>query len=540
MACTKIPLWDWKKGGQTTINIGGAAIPMNYFSCGTYYFDGEYKVVKFPKGMQLYHGSGDLANANVEYPAGIDFYKPRKMRAPSEIDTVLLTKNIIKKPTQSVELETTKFLKVSPSWFGTPNTAQTYSLQNPSFAKICGDKCINVYEMKEDCVFFRLDSNFNIWRLLNDPNVPDKNKKQLRFMFNLDKIEADFSDTDFGDISIKRKKRRSYRDVDLPFTAWLCQYISKDYAGYAANTPVEKKKQYFHLEFMFCNPFKWLKRNLANPLDWQHSNFKDAPVEISLLLDQMALYKTTNIDFHAGNLLEHSIWTLLFAEQLVLNTPKYGIPDLEIQKKIAAIAFIHDIGKMAPNSDRVTKRSADCVYFSIPEHPGIGGDYIRGTRSLPILDKNMKEIGSFKINDLLGELGLRETDLPIVAKIIDLHWDLGEYILHWQGNDDLKTVDAYIDHVGSNEPFVFFYALIIVSVADVMASQPYGMNNLTAELNHHSRFFPFISNVPKKHRGGDLSLTDATAGKRNAFAERVLDRVLDRRKGEGGVESMSW
>lgn len=536
MACAKIPLWDWKKGGQTTINLGGGAqIPMNYFSCGTYYFDGEYQVVKFPKGMQLYHGSGALANANVEYPAGIDFYKPHKMGAPSDVNKTALMKDVVDQPNQSVAFETTKFFKVSPGWFGTPNTAQRYSLQNPNFAKTCGDKCINVYELKEDCVFFLLDNNFNIWRLLNDPNVPAKNKDQLRFMFDLKTLEADYSDTEFGIISIKRKKRRSYRDVDLPFTDWLCTYIPKDYAGYAANTPVENKQRYFHLEFMFCNPLKWLKRNLANPLDWQHSNLKDAPVEISLLLDQMALYKSTNVDFHAGNLLEHSIWSLLFAEQLVLNTPKYGIPDLDIQKKIAATAFIHDIGKMAPTSDRVTKRSHDCVYFSIPDHPEIGGDYIRGTRPLPILDKNMKQIGSFKIYDLLGELGFRQEDLPILAKIIDLHWVLGNYIQRWQGYDDLKTVDDYIDHVGSYEPFTFFYALVIVSVADVLASQPYGMNNLTAELNHHSRFFPFISNVPKKYRGGDLA--DVTAEKRNAFAERVLDRVLER-QGRGDVNEV--
>jgi hypothetical protein len=535
MACAKIPLWDWKKGDQTTINLGGGAhIPMNYFSCGTYYFDGEYQVVKFPKGMQLYHGSGALANANVEYPAGIDFYKPHRMGAPSNVNKNTLMKDVVNQPNQSVAFETTKFFKVSPGWFGTPNTARTYSLQNPKFAKICGDKCISVYELKEDCVFFLLDNNFNIWRLLSDPSVPEKNKEQLRFMFDLKTLEAGYSDTEVGKISIKRKKRRSYRDVDLPFTDWLCTYISKDYAGYAANTPVEKKQLYFHLEFMFCNPLKWLKRNLANPLDWQHSNLKDAPVEISLLLDQMALYKSTNVDFHAGNLLEHSIWSLLFAEQLVLNTPKYGIPDLDIQKKIAATAFIHDIGKMAPNNDHVTKRRHECVYFSIPDHPGIGGDYIRGTRPLPILDENMRQIGSFKIYDLLGELGFRQEDLPVLAKIIDLHWELGNYIERWQGYDDLNTVDAYVDHVGSHEPFAFFYALVVVSVADVLASQPYGINNLTAELNHHSRFFPFISNVPKKYRGGDLA--DVTAEKRNAFAERVLDRVLERQRGVDGME----
>lgn len=527
MACSKISQWEWKKGGQTTINLGGGAeIPMNYFSCGTYYFDGAYQVVKFPQGMQLYHGSGALANANVEYPAGIDFYKPHKMGAPSHINKNQLMNDAVNQPSHSVAFETTKFFKVSPGWFGTPNTAKTYSLQNPNFAQTCGDKCINVYELKEDAVFLLLDNNFNIWRLLNDPNVPAKQKDQLRVMFDLKTVEADYSDSEFGNISIKRKKRRSYRDVDLPFTDWLCTYIPKEYAGYAANTPVENKQRYFHLEFMFCNPLRWLKRNLANPLDWQHSSLKDAPVEISLLLDQMALYKSTNVDFHAGNLLEHSIWSLLFAEQLVLNNTKYGIPDLDVQKKIAATAFIHDIGKMAPNSDRVTKRTHDCVYFSIPEHPEIGGDYIRGTRPLPILGDNMKQIGSFNIYNLLGELGFRQDDLPALAKIIDLHWEFGNYLQRWQDYDDLNTVDAYIDLVGSNEPFTLFYSLVIVSVADVLASQPYGMNNLTVELNHHSRFFPFISNVPKKYRGGDLA--DATAEKRNAFAARVLDRVLER------------
>lgn len=533
MACAKISLWDWKKGGQTTINIGGAQLPMNYFSCGTYYFDGEYQVVRFPKGMQVYHGSGALANANVEFPAGISFYTPQKMSVPSDINKDELMKDVVKKG-RSIALETTKFLKVAPGWFGTPSTAETYSLQNHRFATICRNKCINVYELKEDCIFFLLDNNFNIWRLLNDPNVPVASKEKLRFMFGLSTIEADYSETEFGNISIKRKKRRSYREVDLPFADWLCTYLPKDYAGYAANTPVEKKQRYFHLEFMFCNPLRWLKRNLTNPLDWQHANFKDAPVEIARLLDQMALYKSTNVDFHAGNLLEHSIWSLLFAEQLVLNTPKYGIPDTDTQKLIAAIAFIHDIGKMAPNSANVTKRSHDYVYFSIPDHPEIGGDYIRGTRPLPIIDKNMNQIGSFNMYNLLGELGFRQEDLGIVAKVIDLHWEMGNYIQKWQGHDDLKTVDAYIDHVGSHEPFTFFYALIIVSIADVLASQPYGMNNLTAELNHHSRFFPFISNVPKKYRGGDLA--DVTAEKRNAFAERVLDRVIEKQRQQNIME----
>ncbi|TFH06714.1 MAG: hypothetical protein E4H07_10070 [Nitrosomonadales bacterium] len=203
------------------------------------------------------------------------------------------------------------------------------------------------------------------------------------------------------------------------------------------------------------------------------------------------------------------------------------MPALDIQRKIAATAFIHDIGKMSPDTSSLTKRVDDFVYFSVPNHPSIGSDYIRGTKTLPILDKNMNQAGSLNIPNLLGELGFQsDEDIEMLAKIIDLHWEFGNYLQRWRGYDDIETVTAFIKRVGSNEPFSFFFALLIVSVADVLASQPYGMNNLTAELNHHSRFFPFISNVPKKYRGGDIA--DATAAKRNAFGERILDWVLEK------------
>lgn len=527
MACAKISDWDWKKGNQTSIDLGsGAKIPLNYFSCGTYYFDGEFQVVKFPKGMQLYHGSGNLSNANVEFPVGIDFYRPYNISSTSKINKNDLIQDLINKPDQSVAFESSKFIQTSPAWFGNSEIATFYSAQNPTYFKSCGTKCISAYELKEDCVFLLLNNNFNLWRFLNDSTIPEVNKQQLRFMFNLSEVEAEYSDTEFGNINIKRKRRRSFRDVDIPFTKWLCSYLPKDYAGYAANTPVEKKKHYFHLEFMFCNPIRWLKRNLTNSIDWQHSNFNDGPVEISRLLNQMALYKSMNVDFHAGNLLEHSIWSLLFAEQLVLNTPKYGIPSLDIQKKIAALAFIHDIGKMAPNNENVVKRKQDCVYFSIPEHPQIGSDYILGLQHLPLLDDNMNQVGFLNIVNLLSELGFMEADIPGAAKIVDLHWEFGSYLQMWKGFHDMATVDAYINRVGNDEPFAFFYALIIVSVADILASQPYGVNNLTAELNHHSRFFSFISNVPKKYRGGDL--VDVTSEKRNSFSDCILKRVYER------------
>lgn len=69
--------WNWKSGDYyIDTTQAGYPITRNYFDCGTYFFDGTFNVVKFPKGMTLYHGSGMLANAVVEFPVGIDYYKP--------------------------------------------------------------------------------------------------------------------------------------------------------------------------------------------------------------------------------------------------------------------------------------------------------------------------------------------------------------------------------------------------------------------------------------------------------------------------------
>lgn len=532
MACMKISnqLWNWKNGNKTELKIGNAVIPMNYFSCGTYFFDGEFQVVKFPKGLQLYHGSKSLANANVEFPTGLDYYKPYELRTFSDLNSQKITDYLIKNQNKSVEYAASKFFKISAGWFADYNVAKIYSLQQDKKSpSICGEKCISVYELIDDTTFIILDNNFNIWRILNDPLVPEKTKTQLRIMFNLNTIEAALDQQKFGEIDIKQKKRRSYRDVDLPFTDWMCSYITKDYAGYAANTSVEKGISYFHLEFTFCNPMKWLKRNLSNSIDWQFNTYESAEKIIQQFIQQMSYYKSTNINFHAGNLLEHSIWSLLFAEQLVVNS-KYGSPSIDIQKQIATVAFLHDIGKMIkPESDslQIIRRKHDLIYYSIPDHPQIGGDYIRGTRKLPLVDSSMNVVGYFDIQSLLKALGLKKSDMLFVAKIIDLHWQFGKYLDIWKNEFDDVTLNKFINKVGKDEPFIFFFALIIVSIADILASQPFGVNNLTSELNHHSRFFPFIKNVPKKYRGGNIS--DSQSAVRNMFAEKILDTIMKRK-----------
>jgi hypothetical protein len=473
--------------------------------------------------MQVYHGSGALANANAEFPVGINFYKAG---ASPTVSSGALLADALSRPEESVNAGLSRQVPVRPAWFGTYNTAKLYSRQQSAFSKVCGDGCVAVYRFKRDVVFLLLDNNFNIWRILNDPLVPDRSKNFLRHMFSLKgPTLVESAKNEFGKIDIPRKERLSIREFDIPFSDWLCSYLPAEYAGYAANVHVKDKKAFFHLEFLVCNPLVWLERDLGSPRDWQHFDTKTAPLEVLTLLKQMRLYKSTNIDFHAGDLFEHSVWSLLFSERLTA-TSYLGqpIPD-GFAKKIAATALLHDIGKMDPNNPRVTKRTTDYIYFSIPEHPRTGRDYILGTRKLPVLDPTtLQQVSYIDMPTLLAELGFVSSDILPLSKLVDMHWEFGLFLDMWDGSS-LYIIDQFIDTVGK-EPLSFFFALVLISVSDVLASQPYGVNNLTAELNHHSRFFPYISNVPKKYRGGNIA--DITAAKRNRFVSAVLERVRAR------------
>jgi len=524
MACERISKseWDWKSGESRDVRLGSLVVPMNYFSCGVYLFDGLFQVVKFPKGMQLYHGSGALANANAEFPVGGDFYAS----SDSEVDSAKLTSDLLNRD-ESVECALSKYIPVSSAWFASPKVAKAYSLQNKTFTDRCGDKCVSSYKLVKDATFLILHDNFNIWRILSDMSVPRSAKEQLLYMYSLspsDVLKSKLDGDKFGSIHIPGKKRRSYREIDLPFMKWLCGYLPEDYAGYAANVSVKNSEPYFHLEFAFCNPMKWLKRDLDNPIDWQNrSSLESASDIIKMFMEQLSYYKSTNVNFHAGNLLEHSIWSLLFAEQLMINLASslIGVPDVATQRKIAAAAFLHDIGKMAP--DKNQKRKHDYIYYSIKDHPTIGAEYIRGSTPLPLLDGDMRKRGVFDVPALLAAFGIEKDDIESLADIVDLHWEFGSFLQKWKGPNDMNTVNEFIERVGKERPFGFFYSLIVVSIADILASQPFGENNLTAELNHHSKFYPFISNVPKKYRGGRIA--DRTATQRNMFADIILKQV---------------
>lgn len=515
MACKEIDptIWDWKSGKFSSLTIGSLKTPLNYFSCGTYFFDGFFHVVSFPKGMTLFHGSGGLANANAEFPIGSDFYDEKidgkRVNLQELIDNDEIT----------IQEVLSKDERLNTGWFSDAKVAELYSKKDPK--GVCNDTCIHAYTMKKDAMFIILDNDFNIWRLLNYPDIPSEVYTALKVMFDIkSKNNVTNSKTTYGDLVIPAKKRKSYYQYDIPFTTWLCTKTSGKYAGYAANVQIEAGIAYFHQEIVFCRATSYLERDLFNPKDWQYINLDGVDSLMKDFLTQLSYYKSINVGFHAGDLFEHSIWSLLFAEDLLMEQVVQPPLMREDIKRIAAVAFIHDIGKMDPAN--CTKRKHDMIYFSLPDHPNIGAEYILGTRPLVKLDKDMNVVGNFDVPRLLTLLGFKPDEFTGVAMVIKHHWQFGESLQKYKGIGDKKTAQEYLSIVGEglSLPFLYYYTLVVVSAADVLASQPYGKGDLTKDLNRKSIFFPFISNVPKKYKGGRVA--EKSAIKRREFAKEIL------------------
>lgn len=513
--------WDWKHGGSFIDNTAGVDIPMSYMDCGTYYFDGIFNLVKFPKGMKLYHGSANLANNVVDMPLGIAYYEPYDGKNP--IDTHKLTE-LAKTSDESIPELVGENFDINAGWFSDPNVAKIYSTYttNTTLKSNCNQKCIYAYTLKRDIVMFLLSDSYNIMKLLNSI-MPTEMKRYLREMFGLPpEIQYKQSKEPFSRIYIQRN-RISKRDYDLPFTKWLCSEIIKKYgySGYASPPLDSTFHKEFHQEFMFCNALKYLKRDYGSPIDWQQYVHEPTHPLLGALIQQYNLYHTTNVNFHAGNLLEHSIWTLLYTEKLV---DKYTKLNDENKRLIAYTALIHDIGKMGRLDKTVPNiKTKNLVYFDVPDHPEVGAQYlIKG--ELPLVDPNTLTItGSLKLFDLTKEMGVNTDKLYIVASMVALHWLYGSEVVSKlnQGENPQYIYDRYVymcidklstlnllQYYKQKQYILFmFQGLIMLSIADVLGMQPYGQKRLEEKLhssiNAKSKFFP-VTNVSKVYRGNDI------------------------------------
>ena len=149
--CSKNSLYNnWMNNeiGIVDTTIPSMSFERNIFDCGEYFFDGIFNVIRFPKGMQVYHGSSILANGVIEFPVGIDYYNDIKINDKKYRQKDL---SIIGTTTEEIEEIISNNYAISPSWYGDVDTAQMYSItSSDKFTKIISDRYVMAYELKED------------------------------------------------------------------------------------------------------------------------------------------------------------------------------------------------------------------------------------------------------------------------------------------------------------------------------------------------------------------------------------------------------
>jgi hypothetical protein len=522
---------DWESGELEGVVLPHGIKP-DYFYCGNYYFDGKFVVVKFPKGMSLYHGSKPLANAAVNMPLGPGFYIPQVFGEGKKYPEVSIRS--AESSEFTVEELLTEKSMITESWYTNPVNAKSYS----------SGCCVQSYKLKRDSVFFLLDNDINLLTLINDKTIDPYIIEKLRDMFNLyfrngseDDKKVNFGTMETAEdpfraisgLSSKRgakvfnKKRISDFDTDKTFASWFCSYFNDyGYAGYCSPTQYiktpDKPSTAFHLEFMYCNAPVYLERDLRNPIDIFYEDPDAFPDTVKTLVNQMKYYETTNTNFHSGNLLQHSVWCLLFAESLIgklvnLKNPSVEALDEKTRSIIIAAALLHDIGKMNPSMCSKNMNTRKFVYYAIESHPSIGAEYFNS--GIPLVNDELETVGALYPQDILREMvpGITEDEIGIVKDVVRFHWDLGSTVLANRQTDYYKDgITTYIKlFEKSSNKLLSILATMIVSISDIQASQPYtagkleGMSPEEIKTLIRSRVFNYMVTKPKIFRGGNIA-----------------------------------
>ena len=513
-------------------SIDSAGSARSIFDCAKYYFDGKYNVVEFDVG-------------------------------------VVNDQKAINKVLSEVQ-------PINISFYGDMSIAKEYSSTgNPNFK--CGSHCTHAYKVIKKMVLVDMSDPLNLLRLaqnspslrflflltlyhgqpyaynnkqikiddgptitnvlniLDGPASPDKGLLERIIRTSSLQWLSKFSDTNVAlknpdynsfnrDHPLKRfiaekLDRYSMRFPDYIFPNELMNmFENSQYAGYSylptGNTRNNNRR---FGEIVSGKKVKsFLRRDYTNPYDWQYNDDQYLFGEIGKLIRDMKKYTTTNIDFHSGDLVQHSIWTALYIQWMYkTNHPAVkGIEDM--RSTMIAVGFLHDIGK---GGDMVFS------YYDKPDHPLKGYEYLKN-KSYNTAD------GVINLEKVLFNMGIPTIAHHIVEFMVRYHWDIGG-VLNECKNDDNKCIDVMYNKFNAMEypnqrtmkmKAQMFACLYLLWSADLMATQPFIAKDkldslskiITNELanpnapkqanyyfNEIIEEFPFIANMPKVHRGGN-------------------------------------
>lgn len=569
--------------GENSPTLDKYGLQRSMFDCAKYFFDGVLSVAEFPKGLTVYHGSTILTQSNSEFPIGKNFYQGPKIT--DEVDYYNLREN---KDNQKIDEILKRIQKIDLSHYGDISIAKVYSSQggcgkkciqayrlkkDAVFLNLTNPETLQrIFRTfpTEHKFLFLLYHGFKLTldpRIFNNvqPNEIFNFRNTSRISQVLEMIKTspsnhpiftylgkyfegweeniiDSNDDSFQSLSIygisdhydpiRRFKTKSQldvitmRDPNYIVPKLILKYCEENgYAGYCRQPSRKGARERFGEIVLGVGVKEYLERNYSDPNDWQHNDDRYLFGEIGKLIRDMKNYKTTNIDFHAGNLLEHSIWASLYAQEQfrtgeypvvalsreIANTPEILEKETfkaDIRKVIIASSFLHDIGK---GGDFVFR------FYDKPDHPqnGIKPEYVT------------KDTGEIKLANILTEMGISPKFFNTAIFLIRWHWDIGELFKAYDKSQRLppQAIDkmyarflSFVSDKPRHTHKILFLALYIVWSSDLMASQPFIATNKFEELKNKnnreedvSKFylnafledFPYITNLPKVQAGSD-------------------------------------
>lgn len=528
-----------------------------WYDCAKFYFDGVFNVIELPINMTLYHGSGVLAYFDAEYPLGIDYYK---------IGLNPLTKQqkeMLKNPGIKNSKKTQFLRSIQPvtlSYFGDYAVAAEYSQGEISVGGTkykCGTNCIHAYRLKKKAIFIDLYDPLNLQTLfrfqeefIRDGSLTRDDYKIISDAYRITNSNQFIDLTKYAESEIKNQRfnidpvqkfqtaldprrrfemqnvgRGSLRNPDYKVPKAILNMVINKY-GYAGfinprtyYTGSNNAGKYRFGEIVFDSTvLDYVKRDYTNYNDWQYQNIKAVYGSMKKLINNFQKYKTSNIDFHAGNLYEHSVWTALYTQyQFVISSQwASGIPDSYRALAVFA-AFVHDIGKGGDN---------ETLYYDKPDHPKIGYQYLSGARNYLLNEKGDK----LDIKDIYNEAGFNNNlQIYTIQIVAGIHWLFGEKVSKLDNNNGVQLANEYLDVfikflkqtniiISIPEQQFILLICILISAMDVKATQPFIDNiswiSLTQKVKNDPKFiadyinafaidFPFLSNRGKNHRGGN-------------------------------------
>lgn len=475
MTCINL---DWQRGTKWYLAVGDVMVKVNYFTCGKYYFNGMYNVVRFEEGVTFFHGSLALAKSYVEMPVGKEFYQPVD-GPPFDLFDEMKDNNKSQQEILSQKMTS----NIQPMWGSNYSVASKYA-QN--FNRVGAYKTFKPVEL------LVLDDDYNIAKFLFSKETPYDIKKIIMKIFSLtDDINISLSRTEFGKIQLDETKYRvSIREWDIPLANYLKEI---GVAGYACNF---QNIGLMHGEVLFTNPFQYLKRDLGDKDDWQ-STIK-IPNYLQEYFNQQDLYKTTCIDLHSGNLLDETIWTMFYNFQLVRKLSViFGLPESKLDLQSTQLGCLYNIGQMLHSY--CYKRDHDLLYHTYFENYNENSyNILLGKLDLHILDENMQINGVLDISQLFHSLNIKPQKIPEISNIIKDHTIFQQLLPQFVENNNL-VVDKYISMIG-NKPLEYYVSLLSLSFAVVQSLQPCTTLDLLETLKENGNIIS-IKNRPKLFRG---------------------------------------